>query len=582
MTIFALLPLAALMLASAVPALAQKGKGRTEIEKEEKDAAKRDYAAIRAKFLERNAGASDPLSGYIAEKSIMVANLPEMTSLLNEMAQLILAQWAGPRPEVRVQLLAHPSPRAFAYGSGLITISTGFLQELASVDAVAAVLAHELAHILLRHDDRRGSTEVALSMVAGLASSGTVYGQAAQESGAAKKGAKGAQATVSFTMSPAIRNRLVTGYAADAILAETLLPIAKTKKEYEADRLAVDLLVRSPFAADGQAEVFEKLARVEAAAGERVNRAGDLVGGLTAELLYGKPGGRSDTTNTLMAGGAVLAGALGKAAFTKIAGKSDGVADADKRRQAYLDYARVYGGEYPLANAGDPQVKAFAARLSAMKGSPGWKSAMASIEASVKLKEAMDSFADYERAKTSGTSAIVASPPPMPAAASIPAHPQVPMSFWARGVASVFEGRVGEALKSLDSGAKLPHFPLAAYRDLATLHYQGRNLPRLTAVVAQAENLVGNDLPMLDFKVGAAMLANKPEEAEVLAARCLRDGQAEAYAACTRMLGYDAACAPRTEGGKLAFQEARTVKGFAAAIQLQRAAVGEAGGPACA
>ncbi|WP_448579580.1 M48 family metalloprotease [Thermaurantiacus sp.] len=576
-----LLLLALLALVPAGPALAQKGKGRTEIEKEERDAARRDYAAIRAKFLEPHAAATDPVAGFIAENRIEVANIPEMSALLNEMAQLILAQWRGPKPDIRVVVLANPEPAAFAYGAGLVTLSTGLLQELPSVDAVAAVLAHELAHVLLRHDDRRRDTGRTLSMVTGLASSGVVYGQVARDSGAAKKGAKGAQASVSFTMTPAIRNRLITGYAADAILAETFLPIAKTKQEYEADRLAVDLLVRSPFAADGQADVFRTLQIVEAAAGERVSKAGELIGGLTAELLFGKADGRSDTSNTLIAGGAVLAGTAAKAVFTRVAGKSDGEADANKRRQAYLDYARVYGGEYPLANAGDPQVKAFASRLSAIKGSPGWKSATASIEASARLKQAIRAMREAERARAAGTSQIVAAPPPLPAAATIPTHPQVPASFWARGVASLLEGRPAETLKSLDSGAKLPNFPLDAYRGLAALHFQARQLPRLNAVIEQAERLVGNDLEMLDFKVGAAMLANRAEEAEVLAARCLRDGRAEAYAACSQKLGYDAACAPRTDGGKLAFQEARTTKGVEGALQLQRAAMGKAGGPAC-
>ena len=577
----AVLLLAALALALPGPALAQKGKGKTEIEKEEKDAAKRDYAAISAKFLERNAAAADPLSGFIAENRIEVANIPEMTALLNDMAQLILAQWNGPKPTIRVVLTASPRPTAFAYGSGLITLSTGFVERLPSVDAVAAVLAHEIAHVLLRHDDRRRDTERTLTMVTGLASSGVVYGKAAQESNAAKKGAKGVQSTVSFTMTPAIRNRLVTGYAADAILAESFLPIAKTKQEYEADRLAVDLLVRSPFAADGQAELFETLATVEAAAGERISKAGDLIGALTTEMTFGKADGRSDTANKGAAAGAILAGAAAKAVFTRVAGKSDGEADAGKRRQAYLDYARVYGGEYPLANAGDPQVKAFAARLTTVKAGPGWKGALASIEASAKLKEAIRAMGEAERARASGTSQIVAAPAPLPAAATIPTHPQVPLSFWARGVASLFEGKPAETLKSLDSGSRLPNFPLDAYRDLAHLHFQSRNLPRLTAVIEQADRLVGNDMAMLDFRVGAAMLANQPEQAEVLAARCLKDGKAEAYAACTQKLGYDAACAPRTDGGKLAFQEARTTKGLQGALQVQRTAMGEAGGPAC-
>lgn len=577
-----LLLLVVLCLWPAAPAAAQKGKGKTEIEKEEKSAAKHDYAAIQARFLEPHARAVDPIAGFAAEHRVAVANIPEMTGLLNEMAAILLAQWNGPRPEIRVKLIANPNPAAFAYGSGLITISTGFLETLPSIDAVAAVLAHEIAHVLLRHDDSRRSTERALAMVSGLASSGVVYAQSASQSQAAKKGAKGAAtATVNFTMTPQIRNRLVTGYAADAILAETFLPMAKTRQEYEADRLAVDLLVRSPFSADGQADVFETLASVEAKAGERVSKASNLVGGLTAQLAYGTSQGRSDTTNKAMALGAVLAGAAAKSMITRAAAKSDGEADAGKRRQAYLDYARVYGGEYPLADGNDPRVRALTTRFQTVKSGPGWKSASASIAASWKLREAIRAMDEYERAKSAGSSQIVALPPALPAAASISPHPQVPGSYWAKGVAALFEGRPAETLKSLEAGSKLPDFPLDALRDLADLHFQSRNLARLSAVIEQADRLVGNDVAMLDYRVGAAVLAKRPEEAEVLAARCLREAKADAYAACEAKLGYAAACAPRTEAGKQAFAQARTSKDVQAALQVQRAAMGEAGGPAC-
>jgi Zn-dependent protease with chaperone function len=569
----------------AAPAIAQKGKGKTEIEKEEKNAHKRDYKAIQATFLEPYAKAPDPMSGFVLESHVPVANLPEMTGLLNEIAQLLLLQWNGPRPDVRVVLNADPTPSAFAYGAGLITISTGFLDTLPSIDAVAAVLAHEIAHLLLRHDDKRRETAKTLGMVAGLASSAAVYGEvgstAKQTKGNSKGQNKGQKLSVDVQMTPAIRNRLVTGYAVDAILTDSFLPMAKAKQEFEADRLAVDLLVRSPFSADGQAETFLMLAEAEARAGTRISRASDLVGGLAAQLLYGNAGGRSDLANSGRALGAVAAGAVAKSLITAVGKKTDGEADPDKRRQAYLEYARVYGGEYPLADAAQPQVKAMAQRFQATRSAPGWKSAQSSIQASWKMLAAAEAVAEVERAKAAGQSQIVAAPPPLPLPASIPQHPQVPMSYRARALAALFQGQAAETVKSLEAGSKLPNFPLRGYRDLAEAQYLRKNIAGLSATIGEATRVTGRDLWMLDFKVGAAVLGRRPEEAEVLAARCLKEGEAEFYASCERMLGYPAACAPRTEAGKIAFEDARRAKGLAAAVQVQRAAMGEAGGPAC-
>lgn len=574
--------LLALALATGLagPVLAQ-GKGKTELEKELKAAQKRDHAAIRAQALAPYAlPGADPLTAFILDNQIALVNQPETTAFLNEMAQLILAGWDAPKPDIRVVITAETGWRAFAWAPGLVTISAGMLAELPNVNALAAVLAHEMAHVLLAHAAQRDRTQRLLATAVSLGSSAPVYAGVAQQKGVTKGAGKTGQLNIKVT--PQMQATMVTGFAADAVLTDTFLPIAQARQEYEADRIAVDLLAKSPFSADGQADLFHRLATAEAEAGERMQKATDATSALIgARVLGAMPAAKSDVQSGVNAVAALGAAAGVQAVLGAIGKRASGQASADERRKRYTDYAKVYGGEYPLADESAPAFTQAQARFEGLRKSPGFVAALASVRSSQAVMEGFRAREAAARAQVAGASMVVAAPTPLPPAASLATNPQVPISFLARANLLDLEGRPAEARKSLEAGAALPGFPLRGWQRLGEHQLAARDFAGLSRTIETGSRRAGRDTPFLPLMTALAAAQQQPAEAEVLAARCLEQGGARLYVGCEAKIGYNVACAPRTEPGKAAFAQARTGQDFRDLLQLQRTAAGEGSSVAC-
>jgi predicted Zn-dependent protease len=104
---------------------------------------------------------------------------PVVTGFLNELGQAIVAQ-TGPQPFVyRFRVIEDPTLNAFAVFGGYIYFHSGTLLAAGSVDELAGVMGHEIAHVRMRHHARmQKKTHIPdmLSTVAGLAAA-TVSGE---------------------------------------------------------------------------------------------------------------------------------------------------------------------------------------------------------------------------------------------------------------------------------------------------------------------------------------------------------------------------------------------------------------------
>ena len=78
---------------------------------------------------------------------------PEFTAYLNEICRTLTVN--SPRPEIyngyHVAILDTQEINAFATSGGHIFITLGLIKSTDSEDALAAIIAHEVAHILLQH-----------------------------------------------------------------------------------------------------------------------------------------------------------------------------------------------------------------------------------------------------------------------------------------------------------------------------------------------------------------------------------------------------------------------------------------------
>lgn len=91
------------------------------------------------------------LDRLLADSGSLVRD-PELEAHLLAIVERLLPEFHG---QFRVHLLADVEPNAFALGNGSLYVHLGLLAILEDDDQVAMVLAHEGAHFVLRHPEKR-------------------------------------------------------------------------------------------------------------------------------------------------------------------------------------------------------------------------------------------------------------------------------------------------------------------------------------------------------------------------------------------------------------------------------------------
>lgn len=176
--------------------------------------------------------------GLVADKTL----INYVQNIMNRVVE------ASPEPSmiVKVTIRASKSFHAEAYPGGLVSVPIGLLRDLDTEDELAFVLAHEFAHVLLRHHESdwlknaQYKTFVALSYADDLA-----------------------EQVEKYTGKTSVHKKLDRGTKASRGLYEVtdhaLNPAWNRKQENEADLLGFDLLVRAGYKPTAALIFFKKL-----------------------------------------------------------------------------------------------------------------------------------------------------------------------------------------------------------------------------------------------------------------------------------------------------------------------------------
>jgi len=202
-----------LMLFVILPRMADTLAGLIPVEREEA------FGQSVVAQIERALGA-ERLGALRCENPDGLAALEAMTARLT----------AGSESDytLQMQVFDHEMINAFAAPGGQIVIMRGLIDTASGPDAVAAVLAHEIAHV-----ERRDATRHALR-------------------------AAGSAGLLSMVLGD------VTGGAAAVFLGERVLQASYTREaETAADAFALNMLNRAGVSSDGMADFFEGLADME-------------------------------------------------------------------------------------------------------------------------------------------------------------------------------------------------------------------------------------------------------------------------------------------------------------------------------
>lgn len=161
----------------------------------------------------------------------------ELSQYLTTMGRKLAAFAPGAVPEVEMFGVRDPEINAFAMPGGFIGVNTGLIVSSGSESELAAVLAHEIGHVVQRHIARGMTQQNQNSMVMLASLAGALLAALAGGGGNLAVG------VAAFGQAAAINRQL--GFSRDA--------------EREADRAGLQMLTKAGYDADGMSQMFSRL-----------------------------------------------------------------------------------------------------------------------------------------------------------------------------------------------------------------------------------------------------------------------------------------------------------------------------------
>ncbi|MEZ5842429.1 MAG: M48 family metallopeptidase [Hyphomicrobiaceae bacterium] len=235
-----------------------------------------DPKSLRSPLAVPRAFSGEP--SYKSEEAIQAINesggivvAPKAQAYLQRVLDRLLSHWPFETPRIGVFITTSPGFGALATPDGDILVFAGSLLTFRSEDELAAMLAHEASHILLRHHERAAQNK-ATKKLANAAVQAAVIGFTITNSSLAKTAPNQYQWQIK---DPAkLRQQTVRTAAvclgARYFIDRILDPQWNRSQEDEADLLGVDLLHRAGYDLSGSLQTLKHQRDADVEAGKRL------------------------------------------------------------------------------------------------------------------------------------------------------------------------------------------------------------------------------------------------------------------------------------------------------------------------
>lgn len=99
------------------------------------------------------------------KKSAPVETDPRINAYVQCVADNLIQRLPGEQPDWEVKVFQNATPNAFALPGGKIGVHTGMLQVAETPDQLAAVIGHEIGHVMAEHSNERLTQQLGVKVV---------------------------------------------------------------------------------------------------------------------------------------------------------------------------------------------------------------------------------------------------------------------------------------------------------------------------------------------------------------------------------------------------------------------------------
>ena len=420
---------------------------------------------------------------------------------------------------------------------GNLLVSTRALRELESEDELAALLSHELAHLALRHNERKSAMR---NFPVGVETASWVAAAADQMQG----GSGGAATRAGGKLEAFSGDALSNTQAASLVWSDILMPGWSRAQEREADRSGFDMMRAAGYDPAAFGTLFSKLQSAQARRSERLRQLQRIAEQkLAKRTTVDDDGPIAEVTVKVKAKAEELAVEAVFERLTRVTGDYD----PPERRQALLaTHADEAGGSRDKR----PRSPRFRAQLRAGPGG----AVLAADRAAIRALAALNAGRRADAAK-----AIAPILPAAPGGRPVTPHLNLALGAWyqASGNAGAAELRVLDWL-----AARRP--PAQAYVWRATYPWKRQEYGKVITALENGRERVGSGAPFLPLLVTTAKAQGNDARAEKYTRECEQEDRRNPgamlsvitfrgsvapsgiYADCVRRLGRE----PQAEGLK--------------------------------
>lgn len=186
---------------------------------------------------------------------------PKLQSYLQGIANKLIKQWPGTPVKNKVVILNKYTFGPYVDRFGHIYIPLGMLDNVESEDEIAALIGHELSHIILRHHQRQQVIEQQKALVNKTASA-VVMANAIKQT-KYNKGTKSFDYVPSKSAEQNIGKAAVYSYLINTISDGVISTAWGREQEEQADLLGIDLAIKAGYSPRGLVHALQRLKSFE-------------------------------------------------------------------------------------------------------------------------------------------------------------------------------------------------------------------------------------------------------------------------------------------------------------------------------